>query len=207
MSAHSDVQLDDFPSLFSLEGKTAVVTGGSRGLGLNAASAILQAGAARVFISSRKAEACQDACRALNNLPRIRGRAEALPADLSTAKGVRLLVDEVASRCPGGVDILLANAGATWGAALEKHPDEAAGKVLDLNVRSVFNTIRDFVPLLERAAKGKTEPSRVIITASVAGLGIGTLGENGNYVYSASKAAVIHLGRNLAVELGERGIT
>ena len=104
------------------------------------------------------------------------------------------------------VDILLANAGATWGAAFDEHPDSAFAKVMDLNVRGVFNTIREFAPLLQKRASLE-EPSRVIITASVAGLGIGTIGKQGTYGYSASKAAVIHLGRNLAVELGPRHIT
>ncbi|RDA84156.1 hypothetical protein CP532_4535 [Ophiocordyceps camponoti-leonardi (nom. inval.)] len=208
-SAKAEAHLDDFPSLFSLHGKTAVVTGGSRGLGLHAASALLQAGAERVFISSRKANACDEACQALNAQPNLRGKAEPIPADLSTAAGVKKLAEEVSRRTGGRVDILLANAGATWGAPLEKHPDEAVAKVLDLNVRSVFNAVRDFAPLLEAAAvaRGGDEPSRVIITASVAGLAVGSLGPNGNYGYSASKAAVIHLGRNFAVELGPRRIT
>ncbi|RCI13151.1 hypothetical protein L249_0420 [Ophiocordyceps polyrhachis-furcata BCC 54312] len=208
-SAKAEAHLDDFPSLFSLQGKIAVVTGGSRGLGLHAASALLQAGAERVFISSRKANACEAACQALNAQANLRGRAEPIPADLSTAAGVKKLVQEVDGRTGGKVDILLANAGATWGAPLETHPDEAVAKVLDLNVRSVFNAVRDFAPLLEAAAvaRGGDEPSRIIITASVAGLGIGSLGQSGNYAYSASKAAVIHLGRNLAVELGPRRIT
>lgn len=104
------------------------------------------------------------------------------------------------------VDVLFANAGATWGEAFDTHPDAAFAKVLDLNVRAVFNTVRLFAPLLEKGATAK-DPSRVIITASVAGLGIGTLGKQGTYGYSASKAAAIHLGRNLAVELGPRHIT
>jgi NAD(P)-dependent dehydrogenase (short-subunit alcohol dehydrogenase family) len=77
---------------------------------------------------------------------------------------------------------------------------------MDLNVKAVFNTIRLFTPLLQKASAGTAGPSRVIITASVAGLGVGTLGEQGTYGYSASKAAVLHLGRNLALELGPRGI-
>lgn len=77
---------------------------------------------------------------------------------------------------------------------------------MDLNVKGVFNLIRDFVPLMSKNASVET-PSKVIITASVAGLGIGTLGKQGTYGYSASKAAVIHLGRNLAVELGPRHIS
>jgi NAD(P)-dependent dehydrogenase (short-subunit alcohol dehydrogenase family) len=106
----------------------------------------------------------------------------------------------------GHVDILLANAGATWGEQFDTHPDGAFAKVMDLNVRGVFNLIREFAPLLQKRASAE-DPSRVVITASVAGLGIGTLGKQGTYGYSASKAAVIHLGRNLAVELGPRGIT
>jgi NAD(P)-dependent dehydrogenase (short-subunit alcohol dehydrogenase family) len=103
------------------------------------------------------------------------------------------------------VDILFANAGASWGEAFDTHPDDGFAKVMNLNVKSVFNTIQAFEPLLRKAASAE-DPSRVIITASVAGLGVGTLGKNGTYGYSASKAAVIHLGRNLALELGPRNI-
>lgn len=130
-----------------------------------------------------------------------------MPADSATPQGVQHLLAEV-KKHTDRVDILLANAGATWGAEFDKHPDDAFAKVMNLNVRAVFNTIRDFAPLLEEAARqGDGQPSRVIITASVAGLGIGTIGPQGTYGYSASKAAVIHLGRNLAVELGPRNIT
>ncbi|GJN72199.1 oxidoreductase, short-chain dehydrogenase/reductase family [Purpureocillium lilacinum] len=206
----AEAQLHDFPSLFSLKGKVAVVTGGSRGLGLHAASAFLQAGASTVFISSRKASACDEAVAALNALPNLApgARAVAVPADSSTQAGVADLLAQV-RRHTDKVDILFANAGATWGEAFDAHPDKAFAKVMDLNVKAVFNTIRDFTPLLEKAAAQSPagEPSRVIITASVAGLGIGTIGKQGTYGYSASKAAVIHLGRNLAVELGPRHIT
>ncbi|KAG7289449.1 hypothetical protein NEMBOFW57_005820 [Staphylotrichum longicolle] len=203
----AEAQLQDFPSLFSLEGKVAVVTGGSRGLGLSAASALLQAGASKVFISSRKAAACDAACATLNALPNLRpgARAISVPADSATLEGVKHLLALVA-RETDHVDILLANAGATWGEAFDTHPDGAFAKVMDLNVRGVFNLIREFAPLLQKRAS-VDDPSRVVITASVAGLGVGTLGKQGTYGYSASKAAVLHLGRNLAVELGPRGIT
>lgn len=105
---------------------------------------------------------------------------------------MQALRDQVAEHTDR-VDVLFANAGATWGEAFDTHPDAAFAKVLDLNVRAVFNTVRLFAPLLEKGATAK-DPSRVIITASVAGLGIGTLGKQGTYGYSASKAAAIHLG-------------
>lgn len=203
----AEAQLEDFPSLFSLKGKVAVVTGGSRGLGLHAASAFLQAGASKVFISSRKASACEEAVNALNALPNLQPGAVAIsvPADSANMAGVEKLLEQVKQHTDH-VDILFANAGATWGEAFDTHPDSAFAKVMDLNVKAVFNTIRVFTPLLEKAGSQR-DPSRVLITASVAGLGIGTLGKQGTYGYSASKAAAIHLGRNLALELGPRHIT
>ncbi|KXX77371.1 Rhamnolipids biosynthesis 3-oxoacyl-[acyl-carrier-protein] reductase [Madurella mycetomatis] len=203
----AEAQLHDFPSLFSLEGKVAVVTGGSRGLGLSAASALLQAGASKVFVSSRKASACAAACAALNALPNLRPGAAAIPvpADSATLEGVKHLLQQVSARAEH-VDVLLANAGATWGEKFDSHPDAAFAKVMDLNVRGVFNLVREFAPLLGKRASAD-DPSRVIITASTSGLGVGSLGRQGTYGYSASKAAVIHLARNLAVELGPRGIT
>ncbi|KAL7625531.1 hypothetical protein AAE478_004751 [Parahypoxylon ruwenzoriense] len=201
-----ETALHDFPSLFSLKGKVAVVTGGSRGLGLNAASAFLQAGCSLVFVSSRKKAACDAAAAQLNALPNLPAgsRAVSVPSDSSTLAGVEALAAQVA-RHTAHVDILLANAGATWGEAFDTHPDAAFQKVMDLNVKGVFLLVQKFAPLL-RARATLDEPSRVIITASIAGLGVGTLGRQATYGYSASKAAAIHLGRNLAVELGPQHI-
>ncbi|PNS18263.1 Rhamnolipids biosynthesis 3-oxoacyl [Sphaceloma murrayae] len=204
MSAAADVQLESFGSIFSLPGKVAVITGGSRGLGLHAASGILQAGASLVFITSRKAKACEEACAALNKLPGIKGKAISVPADLAKQGETERLVAEV-SKHTDHVDILFANAGATWGAPFDKHPESAFEKVMHLNVQSVFVSIQKFAPLLQKKAT-LNDPSRVIVTASIAGMGIGSLGENATPGYSASKAAAIHLTRNLAVELGPRGI-
>ncbi|KAI0897708.1 NAD(P)-binding protein [Annulohypoxylon nitens] len=201
-----ETQLNDFPSLFSLKGKVAVVTGGSRGLGLNAASAFLQAGCSKVFITSRKAAACEKAVAQLNTLPNRQPGALAIsvPADSSTLAGIESLVSQVSKHTPY-VDILFANAGATWGERFETHPDAAFQKVMDLNVKAIFLSVQKFAPLLQKRATLE-DPSRVIITASTAGLGVGTLGPQATYGYSASKAAAIHLGRNLAVELGPRHI-
>ncbi|MCJ1483268.1 hypothetical protein MMC06_003435 [Schaereria dolodes] len=204
--AESQVQLKDFKNIFSLKGKVVVVTGGSRGLGLHCASGFLQAGCSKVYITSRKGSACESACAALNALPNKHpsSRAISVPADSSKVSEIERLVAEV-GKTTDHVDILFANAGATWGEKFDTHPDSAFAKVMDLNVKSVFNTVRLFAPLLQASA-ALSSPSRIIITASVAGLGVGSLGENATFGYSASKAAAIHLARNLAVELGPRHI-
>ncbi|KAI9646080.1 hypothetical protein NHQ30_005519 [Ciborinia camelliae] len=201
-----DTELEDFTSLFSLKGKIAVVTGGSRGLGLHAASAFLQAGASRIYITSRKAAACESAIAALNALPNLSAGAKAIsvPADISTIEGIQHLVSEV-STTTDHIDILFANAGATWGEKFDTHPDDAFAKVMNLNVKSVFGTVRLFAPLLQKSATLE-DPSRVIVTASVAGLAVALPGPNSAIGYSASKAAAIHLTKNLAIELGPRHI-
>ncbi|KAE8162156.1 hypothetical protein BDV40DRAFT_265727 [Aspergillus tamarii] len=206
MSVADQVQLDNFGSIFSLEGKVAVVTGGSRGLGLHAASGLLQAGCSKVYITSRKAQACDEAVAALNALPNKRPGAQAISvaADNSKISELDRLVEEV-KKTTDHVDILFANAGATWGEKFDTHPEKMFSKVMDLNVKSVFYLVQKFAPLLTVKATLE-EPSRVIVTGSVAGLGVGSLGENATFSYSASKAAVIHLTKNLAVELGPRHI-
>ena len=107
-------------------------------------SSFLQAGASKVYITSRKAAACEEAVAALNKLPNLQPGAKAIsvPADSAKLSGIQHLVNEV-SKSTDHVDILFANAGATWGAPFEDHPDEAFAKVMDLNVKSVFNTIRE----------------------------------------------------------------
>lgn len=142
----------------------------------------------------------------LNKLPNLEPGARAIsaPADSATVQGIESLVAQV-SQHTDHVDILFANAGATWGERFDTHSEAAFSKVMDLNVKAVFVTVQKFAPLLQKGAT-REDPSRVIITASVAGLGIGTLGRQATFGYSASKAAVLHLGRNLAVELGPRHI-
>ncbi|ESZ93794.1 conidial pigment biosynthesis 1,3,6,8-tetrahydroxynaphthalene reductase Arp2 [Sclerotinia borealis F-4128] len=201
-----DTELKDFPSLFSLTGKVAVVTGGSRGLGLHAASGLLQAGCTHVYITSRKASACASAVHTLNSLPNLSPNAKAIsiPADISTIQGIQHLVSEV-SKTTDHIDILFANAGVTWGEAFDTHSDEAFAKVMNLNVKSVFGTVRLFAPLLQKSATLQ-DPSRVIVTASIAGLTISPPNPTSTISYSTSKAASIHLTKNLAIELGPRHI-
>ncbi|CAK3804594.1 gluconate 5-dehydrogenase [Lecanosticta acicola] len=204
MSAEADVKLQDFKNIFSLDGKVAVVTGGSRGLGLHAASGLAQAGCSKIFITSRKAQACEEAVAALNALPGINCKAYSVPADIAKPGEVERLVKEV-SKHTEHVDILFANAGATWGEEFDKHPESAFQKVMDLNVKSVFVCAQKFAPLLRNRGTIQ-DPSRLIVTASIAGMGVGTLGKQATFGYSASKAAVLHLTRNLALELGPQGI-
>ena len=183
--------------LFDLSGKTAVVTGGSRGIGLMIARGLLQAGA-RVYISSRKADACAAAEQELSPY----GTVAAIPADLSTEAECLRLAGEVGQR-EQALHILVNNAGATWGAPIEEFPAAAWDKVVDLNLKAPFFLTRAFLPLLE-AAGTRDDPARVINIGSIDGLHVPSLP---TYSYSASKAGLHHLTRVLARELGPRRIT
>jgi NAD(P)-dependent dehydrogenase (short-subunit alcohol dehydrogenase family) len=184
-------------NLFDLSGKTAVVTGGTRGIGLMMARGLLEAGAS-VYISSRKADACAQAAKDLSPY----GTVSAIPADLSTEAECLRLAAEVGSH-EQSLSILVNNAGATWGAPLEEFPAAAWDKVVDLNLKSPFFLTRAFLPLLE-AAGTHDDPARVINVGSIDGLHVPSLP---TYSYSASKAGLHHLTRVLARELGPRNIT
>ena len=184
--------------LFDLTGKTAVVTGGTRGIGLMIARGLLQAGARQIYISSRKADGCADAERELSQY----GQVKAIQADLSTEPECLRLAREVGER-ESAVDVLVNNAGATWGASLEEFPAAAWDKVLDLNLKSPFFLTRAFLPLLE-AAGTPDDPARVINIGSIDGLHVPSLPV---YSYAASKAGLHHLTRMLARELGPRHVT
>jgi NAD(P)-dependent dehydrogenase (short-subunit alcohol dehydrogenase family) len=140
------VNLIDFQNIFSLEGKVVVITGSSKGLGLSAASGMLQAGASKVYITSRTASACEEACAALNKLPNLRHGAEAIsvPGDSSTVEGIQELVNQV-KKTTDHVDILVANAGGTSSASIENTTEEEFSSVLNLNLKSVFFLIQKYV--------------------------------------------------------------
>ena len=177
--------------LFSIDGKTALVTGGTRGIGRMIAEGFVDAGAT-VNVASRKAEACEETAAELSK----KGTCVGIPADLASEEGCRRLAEEIASR-HDRLDILVNNAGATWGAPLAEHDEAAFERVLALNVKGVFHLTKFLVPLLQ-AAGSVDEPARVINIGSVDGIGVPMLE---TYSYSASKAAVHQLTRHLAKRL------
>jgi NAD(P)-dependent dehydrogenase (short-subunit alcohol dehydrogenase family) len=183
--------------LFDLAGKVAVVTGGTRGIGLMIARGLLQAGAS-VYISSRKPEAGDAAAAKLS----AHGRVVPVPADLASEQECARLAAEV-SRTEERVHVLVNNAGATWGAPLEEFPASAWDRALDLNLKAPFYLTRAFLPLLQ-AAGTADDPARVINIGSIDGLRVPDFP---TYSYSASKAGLHQLTRVLARELGPRHIT
>jgi NAD(P)-dependent dehydrogenase (short-subunit alcohol dehydrogenase family) len=183
--------------LFDVSGKTALVTGGSRGIGLMIARGLVQAGA-RVIISSRKADDVNAAARELARL----GECEAIPGDVSTPEGAAALAAETLSRVPA-LDILVNNAGVTWGAPLQEFPASGWDRVMHTNVEGIFHLTIALLGAL-RAAAEPDDPARVINIGSIDGLR--TPGVE-NYSYSASKAAVHMLTRHLAKRLASEHIT
>ncbi len=188
-------QAGDPATLFSVRGKTALVTGGSRGIGFMIAQGFLSAGA-KVYITARKADACRQAAEELSRF----GPCEAVPTDLSTPEGVESLAAQLEEREPR-LHVLVNNAGAAWGAPLTEYPDHAFDKVLGVNVRAVFRLTVRLLPLL-RAAAGPDDPARVVNVGSVDGTRSPALE---NYAYAASKAAVHMLTRQLALRLAGAG--
>jgi NAD(P)-dependent dehydrogenase (short-subunit alcohol dehydrogenase family) len=183
--------------LFKVSGKVALVTGGSRGIGLMIARGFVEGGA-KVYISARKREELEAARSELAKA----GDVVAIPADLSTEAGCNALAAEIARREPA-LHVLVNNAGANWGAPLAEYPDDAWDKVLALNVKSVFHLTRASLPQLKAAATSD-DPARIINIGSVDGLHVPPLE---TYAYSASKAAVHHLTRTLARRLAADNVT
>ena len=181
-------------ALFDVTGKVVLVTGGSRGIGEMIARGFVEAGAV-VYISSRKADVCHSLAETLSQS----GSCTALPADLSSESECRRLADEIAQR-EDHLDVLVNNAGATWGAPMADYDEQAFERVFALNVKGVFHLTKFLRPLLE-AASSPDHPSRVINIGSIDGLHVPTME---TYAYSASKAAVHQLTRHLAKQLAPK---
>jgi NAD(P)-dependent dehydrogenase (short-subunit alcohol dehydrogenase family) len=176
--------------LFSLQGRVALVTGGSRGIGKMIAAGFLRQGA-KVYISSRNTEKCDAAAMDLSAI----GPCVSLPADVSTIEGAQKLA-ALFGRHESKLDILVHNAGAGWSAPFESFPESGWDKVLDLNVKAPFFLTQVLHPLLLLAARQR--PAKVINIASIDGLSVNPLEL---YSYTASKAALIHLTRRLSLRL------
>ncbi len=187
-------------TLFSLDKKTALVTGGATGIGRMAAEGLLHAGA-NVLIASRKGEACEEVARELNALG-ARGRASGFAGDVSTEAGVAALALSVAERTDA-LHILMNNAGTTWGAPLGEFPYKAFERVFSVNVTGMFALTQQLLPLL-RAAAAADDPARVVNVGSV--MGEIPMGD-GAYSYAVSKSAVHQMTRILAKELAGDDIT
>lgn len=176
--------------LFSLKGRTALITGGSRGIGRMIAAGFLAQGA-RVYISARKAAACDQTALELS----AKGHCVSLPADVSTAEGVKALVSAY-SQHEESLDILVNNAGAAWGAPFDEFPESGWDKVVDLNLKTPFFLTQALAPQLRKA--GLIQPAKVINIASIDGLSVNP---QETYSYAASKAGLVHLTRRMALRL------
>jgi len=190
--ATSDLPKD----LFSIAGATALVTGGSRGIGLFVAEGFVRAGV-KVYISSRDAVACATVAARLSE----QGSCIALPADLSSMEGIARLANDLGQQV-SSLDILVNNAGATANRPIEVLSETEWDDVMDLNVKSTFFLTRSLLPLL-RAAGSAERPARIVNIGSIAGTKVY---DNGGYAYMASKAAVHHLTRALATHLAGQHI-
>ncbi|MGJ7492988.1 SDR family oxidoreductase [Variovorax sp. ZT4R33] len=180
----------DTTHLFSLKGRTALITGGSRGIGRMIAEGFLAQGA-KVYISARKAAACDETAKELSAF----GPCVSLPADVSTLEGAHALVAAYAEH-EDSLDILVNNAGAAWGAPYDEFPESGWDKVVDLNMKAPFFLTQALTPMLRKAATDHL--AKVIHIASIDGLSVNPWE---TYSYAASKAGLIHLTRRMALRL------
>jgi NAD(P)-dependent dehydrogenase (short-subunit alcohol dehydrogenase family) len=183
-------------TLFSLEGRTALVTGGSRGIGKMIATGFLAHGA-KVYISSRKAEVCEATAKELSAY----GTCIALPIDIATQEGIRALAGEIGKR-EKKLDILVNNAGAAWLEKFDAFPEKGWDKVMDLNVKSPFFLTQALHGSLKEAAR-RERPAKVINIVSIDGIAVNP---QETYSYAASKAALIHLTKRMSLKLAEDNI-
>lgn len=183
-------------TLFGVDGKVALVSGGSSGIGAMMAQGLLENGA-KVYITARKEEALMAKAAELSQY----GECIAIPSDLSKVEGIEALVAAISAR-EDKIDILINNAGANWSVPIEDFPEKGWDKVMDINIKSIFFAVQKFIPLL-KASGTADEPARVINIASINGIrnsGMPT------YAYTASKSAVIQLTEHLATDLAHYNI-
>ena len=188
----------DLQKLFSIEGKVALVTGGSRGIGEMIAAGFLANGV-KVYISSRKASVCDETARRLQET--YGGECISLPANLADMAGIEAVAAEIAAR-EDRLHILVNNAGVSWGAPLDEFPELGWDKVMDTNVKGYFFLTQKLLPLLRRAAS-HDDPARVINVGSIDGIKIPVFD---TFSYGPSKAAAHHLTRMLAAHLVKQNI-
>ena len=184
-------------NLFSIEGKVALITGGSRGIGEMIAAGFLANGA-KVYISSRKAEVCDATAKRLQE--EYGGECISMPADLSNLEGINSLAGKISQE--GILDILVNNAGASWGEPIDEYSEQGWDKVMDTNVKGVFFLTQKLLPLLRKSGTSE-DPSRVINIGSIDGIKTGLFDA---FSYGPSKAALHHLTRVLAASLVKENI-
>src|SRR6202047_4588205 len=183
-----------FKDLFSLTGRVALVTGGSRGIGKMIAAGFLSHGAAKVYITARKAGPCEATAKELT--AEYGGECIALPIDISAMAGIEMLAGEIGKREPT-LDILVNNAGTAWGADFDEFPENGWDKVMNLNLKTPFFLTKALAAPL-RAAATAAKPSKVINIASIDGIFVNPME---TYSYAASKSGLIHLTRRMAARL------
>ena len=181
--------------LFSMEDKVCLVTGGSSGIGSYIARGFLEAGARRVYITSRKADACENASKALSQY----GDCVSLPGDMASLDEIERVSAALAER-EGHLDVLVNNAGTAWAAPLAEYPEHGWDKVMDLNVKTPFFLTKALVPLLTKKASPEVTSSVVNISSIAGSIPAG----DENYAYGASKAALDQLTTSLALRLARK---
>ena len=184
-------------NLFSLDGRVALVTGGSRGIGYMITQGLLEFGCSRVYISSRKAAQCDAAAAQLSEF----GECISVPGDVSTLEGINALVSQIKAR-EGALDILVNNAGAAWGESWDTFPESGWDKVVDLNLKAPFFLTRELTPLLKAGVRDG-HLAKVINVASIDGISVNMLE---TYSYAGSKAGLIHMTKRMALHLAKDGI-
>ncbi|PVV04794.1 hypothetical protein BB560_000692 [Smittium megazygosporum] len=190
----------DISSLFGVKGKIIVVSGGSRGLGKMISTGFVTNGA-KVYIASRDYKACLNTAAELNSLGA--GKCIPIQADFSNDEGIASFASKILQLEPAGIDVLINNAGVNWAEEIDTHPISEFENIISVNVTGVFFLSQKLIPALEKRGTAEN-PSRIINIGSIAGLAIT---KKKSFSYNASKAAIHHMSRAMALALAEKNIT